>query len=290
MFSFRSFTRFSTGSNQISSKPAGKPSLRNFSSKKPISTPKEAIEFAKHHDAEIASFRFTDLHGTDQHIQFPIHQVDEGFFASGVAFDGSSIRGWQPINESDMLLLPEPSTTFMDPFTQHKTVTISCNVVDPITKKPYSRDPRSVAIKAVDYLRTTGIAHDCYVGPEQEFFIFDKIAYKVTPLHSSFQIQSSESTSTSSELHSGSYKIRKKEGYFPVRPWDQMMDIRSEIILECDKLGMQVERGHHEVAAPGQGEINYKYAHLIKAAENVQLFKYITRNVAKKYDKIATFM
>ena len=177
----------------------------------------------------------------------------------------------------------------IDPFTVHKTLTIIGDVVDPISRQPYSRDPRHVARKAVEYLRSTGIAHDVYVGPEQEFFIFDAVAYHHSPLSAHFEIVSSESATSSGELHSG-HKIRRKEGYFPVKPWDQFQDIRSEIVIECDKVGMKIERSHHEVASSGQGEINYRFADLIRSAENVQLFKYITHNVAARHGKVATFM
>jgi len=189
-----------------------------------------------------------------------------------------------------MVLYPDWKTAKVDPFPKAKTVMISCNVHDPIKKKPYSRDPRGVAHRSIEYLRTTQIAHDCYVGPEQEFFVFDKVSYSVGSMASHHKIESNESASGSGEPHSGHYKIRRKEGYFPVAPWDQQQDLRADVVRICDELEMDVERSHHEVAAPGQGEINYKYTDLIGAADKVQLFKYVLRNVAAQHGKTATFM
>jgi glutamine synthetase len=178
----------------------------------------------------------------------------------------------------------------MDLFTTHRTLSLVGDIVDPVLKKPYTRDPRFVAKKAVEYLRSTGIAHDVYVGPEQEFFLFDGVGYSLNPHHSFFRIESNESITTSADMHTAHYKIRHKEGYFPVKPWDQFQDIRSEICLECDKLGLRIERSHHEVAATGQGEINYRFDDLVRSAENVQTFKYVVRNVAARHGKLATFM
>jgi len=188
-----------------------------------------------------------------------------------------------------MLLLPDFKTARVDPFPQHKTILLRCNVHDPINKNRYSRDPRGVAARSIEFLRSTNIAHDCNVGPEQEFFIFDNVSFNVSPLKSHLSIEACESVATAKEPHIG-YKIRRKEGYFPVMPWDQTQDVRGEIMKLSDELGLIVERGHHEVAAPGQGEINYRYDDLVAAADKVQLFKYISRNVCTKYNKIITFM
>jgi len=200
------------------------------------------------------------------------------------------MRGWQPINESDMQLIPDPKTARLDPFTQFKTMSINCDVNDPVLKKSYSRDPRSVSKKSIEYLRTTGIAHDCYVGPEQEFFIFDKVSYQVGSLSSHYKIEADEHISNAAQPFGTHYKMRKKEGYFPVKPWDQHHDLRDEMVIESEKLGMVIERSHHEVAAAGQGEINYKYTDLVSAADKVQLFKYVARNVAARHGKLVTFM
>jgi len=268
--------------------PKNTPSFRSLASTKP-KTPADFITFGKSHQAEYVDFRFTDLHGTEHHVQLPLSEVDEGLFKNGVPFDGSSLRGWQPINASDMALIPDPSTATIDAFAKFKTVNITCDVIDPVEKKPYSRDPRGISKKAIEYLRSTGIAHDCFVGPEQEFFLFDSVAYELGPLSSYHKLTSRETYLNSGQAHLG-YKIRKKEGYFPVRPWDQLQDVRTEICKELANVGFTVERSHHEVAGPGQGEINYRFSTLLGAADNVQMFKYIARNVATKYGLVITFM
>lgn len=180
-------------------------------------TADEVIQWATKQEVKIADFRFTDLHGTEHHIQFPWTQVDAGLWKGGVAFDGSSIRGWQAINESDMQLNPDPTSVYIDPFAVDKTLNITCSVYDPVTKQPYSRDPRYVAQKAIEYLRQLAPngSHECFVGPENEFFLFDKVGYQVSPLKAGFEIHAGESATFSAEGHSGHYKIRRKEGYFP---------------------------------------------------------------------------
>jgi len=250
----------------------------------------EALNFAKSHGARVADLRFSDLYGQWQHIQVSINHMDEGSFENGFGFDGSSIRGWQPINMSDMVLVPLAKSRRMDPYTKHPTVTFTCSVVDPITKEPYSRDPRFVSIKAIEHLKETGIAAICNIGPEAEFFMFDSMSYSVEANKGSYEVDASESHWNSSKPHNNHYKIRAKEGYFPVKPWDQLQDIRTEIVTQLEAQGFTVEASHHEVAAPGQCEIDFKFSDLVSTADMCQLFKYIVRNTAAKNGKLVTFM
>ncbi|KAL6077211.1 Glutamine synthetase [Balamuthia mandrillaris] len=251
---------------------------------------KEALEYAKKQGAQMVDFKFTDLYGSWQHIQVHAANLDEGAFRSGFGFDGSSIRGWQPINQSDMLILPDPKTRMMDPFAKHPTVSFVCDVVDPVTKEPYHKDPRHVANKAIQYLRSTGVAHECAVGPEAEFFVFDSVAFSVKSDESFYRVNSEEASWTSSQPHSGHYKIRPKEGYFPVKPWDNLQDLRSEMALEMVKLGLHVEASHHEVASAGQCEIDIRFGSLVEMADAIQLYKYVVKNVAARNNKIVSFM
>lgn len=250
----------------------------------------KAIDYLTQKGTKIVDLRFTDLHGTWQHIQIPISQFTASAFDNGYGFDGSSIRGWQPIHASDMLLLPISQTHNYDPFTRHPTATFLCSVVDPETKVPYSRDPRFVSLKAMEHLRDTGIASIVNIGAEVEFFIFDHMSYHVGAEGASYSLDSNESHWNSHKNHSGHYKIRQKEGYFPVKPWDQLQDLRSEIVHNLEGQGLEVEASHHEVAAPGQCEIDFKFADLVTTGDNVQLFKYVARNTAANEGKTVTFM
>ena len=255
-------------------------------------TPKEVLEFSKKNNAKMLDLKFMDFPGIWQHTSFPIPQLEESSFENGFGFDGSSIRGWQPIHASDMLLIPDPATAVMDPFTKEPTLSMICNVVDPITKERYSRDPRFIAQKAEAYLKSTGIADTSYMGPEAEFFIFDDIRYDTKEQCSYYFIDSKEGkwNSGKEENPNLGYKPRYKEGYFPVPPTDSLMDIRAEMSLTMMSIGIDIECQHHEVATAGQCEIDMRFAPLTKCADNLMWYKYIVKNVARRNNKTATFM
>ncbi|MCC6647584.1 MAG: type I glutamate--ammonia ligase [Polyangiaceae bacterium] len=252
-------------------------------------TPKEVLELGKKNNAVMVDLKFIDLPGIWQHTSVPFHRLEEASFEDGFGFDGSSIRGWQPINASDMLMIPDASTARMDPFMARPTLSLICSVVDPITRQPYSRDPRFVAKKAEAYVKQTGIGDTVYVGPEAEFFVFDSVAFEHKG-HTSF------ATVDSSEGHWNSGKpglgntIRAKEGYFPVSPADSLMDLRTTMVLALEAVGIEVETSHHEVATAGQCEIDMKFNRLLPMADELMWFKYIIKNVAKQAGKTATFM
>jgi glutamine synthetase len=233
-----------------------------------------------------------DFPGLWQHTTIPVTKLDEETFEDGLGFDGSSIRGWQAINESDMLIVPQPDTAFLDPFTEIPTLVMICNVQDPITREDYSRDPRNVARKAVNYLKSTGIADTAYMGPEAEFFIFDDIRYDQGVNEGYFHIDSIEGqwNRGRDERPNLGYKVRYKEGYFPVPPMDQMMDIRNEMMQTMIECGLDVECHHHEVATAGQSEIDLRFQPLVKMADQMLMYKYIVKNVARKWGKTVTFM
>ncbi len=255
-------------------------------------TPKEAVDFAKKNNARIVDMKFTDLLGSWQHFSVPVSELEEALFEEGLGFDGSSIRGWQAINNSDMLAIPDPATTVMDPFMKDATVSMICNIVDPITKEKYSRDPRNIAQKAEAYLKSTGIGDTACFGPEAEFFIFDNIQYDSTANESFYSIDSSEgtwNTGRDEEPNLG-HKPRHKEGYFPVAPNDTLQDIRSEMMLLMEQVGINMECHHHEVATGGQCEIDMRFAPLVNCADNLMWYKYIVKNVARAHGKTATFM
>lgn len=255
--------------------------------------PAEVIKFAKEQGALMVDLRFSDLFGTWQHVTFPISQLTESFFEEGANFDGSSIRGWKSINDSDMTMKPDPTTALMDPFTEVPTLVLICDIVHPDTHEPYERDPRQIAKRAVSYLQSSGIADQAYFGPEAEFFIFDDVRYEQSAFGGYYHIDSDEATWNSGRDEGGrnlGYKPRPKEGYFPVMPTDSLHDLRTEICLELEKIGIQVERQHHEVASAGQGEINYKFDELVRSADQMMWFKYIVKNVARRHGKTATFM
>jgi glutamine synthetase len=254
-------------------------------------SPKELIEFAQKNDAKQIDLRFTDLPGLSQHVSYPISQLSEACFEEGFGFDGSSIRGWAAINESDMLLLPDPNTCFMDPFAETSTLVMLANVVDPITRQHYERDPRWIASKAELYLKSTGLADTAYFGAEAEFFIFDNIRFDQNVNYGFYYIDAEEGRWNSGrEKDNLGYRPRYKEGYFPVPPTDHYQDLRSEMVEVMLKCGLDIECHHHEVATGGQAEIDQKYDTLVKSADNMMMFKYIVRNVANQYGKTVTFM
>ncbi len=253
---------------------------------------KEFFEFAKKHKAEMVDLKFTDLLGTWQHCSFPTDTWDEGTFVDGVGFDGSSIRGWQGIHMSDMLAIPEAATAVIDPFFAEPTVSVTANIVDPVTKEQYTRDPRHVARKGAAYLKSTGIADTCYIGPEPEFFIFDEVRYEQNQHTGMYRIDSVEgawNTARFEEPNLG-YKPSFKGGYFPVSPTDTYHDLRGEMVSELKKVGIVVEAHHHEVATAGQAEIDMKFAELVKMGDQFMWYKYIIKNVARRHGKTVTFM
>ena len=255
-------------------------------------TPKEVLDFAKKHEAKILDLKFIDLLGSWQHFSVPISELEVSLFEEGLGFDGSSIRGWQAINNSDMLVIPDSTTAIMDPFMNVSTLNLLCNIVDPITKEKYSKDPRNVAQKAEAYLKSTGIGDTAYFGPEAEFFIFDDVRYQNDSNQCFYAVDSVEGTwnSGSDEEPNLGYKPRHKEGYFPVSPSDSLQDIRSEMLLLMEEVGIAMECHHHEVATGGQCEIDMRFASLVNCADNLMWYKYIVKNVAKRYGKTATFM
>ena len=252
----------------------------------------DVIKLAKETGAKIVDLRFIDLPGMWQHFSIPVEELNEDLFDEGIGFDGSSIRGFQQINESDMLLVPDPETVYLDPCLEIPTLSIICDVRDPVSGKPYSRDPRYIVQKAEAYLKSTGIAETSYWGPELEFYIFDNIQYDQNAFTGYYRIDSDEgiwNTGRDEKPNLG-YKIRHKEGYFPVPPTDQQQDLRSEIIMNMMKVGIPIEVHHHEVGTAGQGEIDMRFSPLKKMADNVMYYKYILRNTVRKHGKVATFM
>ncbi|HUU26235.1 MAG TPA: type I glutamate--ammonia ligase [archaeon] len=255
-------------------------------------SPKEVIELCKSEEVKVIDLRFMDFPGLWQHFSIPVSELSESVFEEGVGFDGSSIRGWQAINESDMLVKPDPSTAFIDPFLEIKTLVMICNICDPITGEDYSRDPRNIGKKAVDYMLSTGIADNAYFGPEAEFFIFDDIRFDQDAHSGYYFLDSVEGTWNSGRQENPNlgYKPRYKEGYFPVPPTDSLQDIRSEMMMLMIEAGLRIECQHHEVATAGQAEIDLHFAPLVKCADNLLMYKYIVKNTARKHNKTATFM
>ena len=256
-------------------------------------TPSEFFDFAEQHSAVQIDLKFCDIFGAWQHCSYPISVLDESIFEDGLGFDGSSIRGWQAINESDMLAVPDPATAVLDPFFAEPTVSVIAGIVDPITKQPYDKDPRGVAKKGLAYLAQTGLADRCYIGPEPEFFVFDEIRYESTERGAMYHIDSSEAawnTGRSEEGGNLGHKVGYKGGYFPVSPSDTMHDLRTEMVREMEAVGIRIEAHHHEVGTAGQAEIDMEYADLLKMADQFMWYKYIVKNVAKRHGKTATFM
>ena len=255
-------------------------------------TPKEVLDLIKKENVLSVDVKFMDFPGLWQHFSIPSSQLDLDSFKDGFGFDGSSIRGWRAINESDMLVVPDPETAFIDPFTKYKTISMICDIVDPITRERYTRCPRNVAKKAELYLKSTGIADKAFFGPELEFFIFDDIRFDQNEHEGYYHVDSVEgrwNTGREENPNLG-YKPRYKEGYFPVPPTDSQQDIREEmvqVLLEC---GLEVEAQHHEVATAGQGEIDLRFKSLVKTGDSTNMYKYILKNVARRNEKTLTFM
>ena len=255
-------------------------------------TPTEIIDLIKTKNIEILDLKFQDFPGTWQHFSIPVSQAVPEIFDEGLGFDGSSIRGWQAIHASDMMVVPDPVTAVIDPFTECPTLSLICNIVDPVTREQYSRDPRYVAAKAENYLKSSGIGDAAYFGPEAEFFIFDGIRFDQNAHEGYYYVESAEGVwaSGSDKGPNLGHKPRHKEGYFPVPPTDSQQDIRTEMILEMEKAGIVVEKHHHEVATAGQAEIDLLYDSLTRMADKMMMYKYITKNVALRHGKTVTFM
>ena len=253
----------------------------------------ELLAFVKEEGIETIDCRFCDLPGVMQHFTIPVAAFKEDALADGLMFDGSSIRGFTAIHESDMKLVPDVTTAYLDPFREEKTLIVNFSIVDPFTDERFSRDPRSIAAKAEDYLRSTGIADTCYIGAEAEFYLFDSIEYETTPGSTRYAIDSNEAawnTARSEEGGNKGYKTAFKGGYFPVSPSDQMVDIRNAMVRTCLESGLAIERAHHEVGTAGQQEINYRFASLLAAGDDMMKFKYIVKNEAWRAGRTATFM
>jgi glutamine synthetase len=255
-------------------------------------TPKELMKFVKDKGIKIIDFRFVDLPGLWQHFSMTSGELEEDMFEEGVGFDGSSIRGFQKIQESDMLLIPDASTAFVDPFTTISTLDIICNVKDPVTLQPYSRDPRYISQKAEKYLKSTGIGDTAYFGPEPEFFVFDDIRFDQSQNCGYYYLDSGEGfwNSGRDEKPNLGYKTRYKEGYFPVQPMDTLQDIRSEMVLALEEIGVRIEVHHHEVSTAGQCEIDMRFDSLTSMGDKLLKYKYVVKNVARKHGKTATLM
>jgi glutamine synthetase len=254
--------------------------------------PQQIVKMIEKEQVEVVDLRFTDFPGVWQHFSVPARQLTVESFEEGHGFDGSSIRGWQSINESDMLVKPDPATAFVDPFFQAKTLVLTCSVFDPITGEGYTRDPRFVAKKALAYLAETGIADTAFFGPEAEFFIFDDVRFDQSSNAGFYMVDSVEGAwnSGTDEGPNLGYKPRLKEGYFPVPPTDKHQDIRSEMMLTLESVGVPIECQHHEVGTGGQCEIDVRFASIVEMADRMMRYKYIVKNVANKYGKTATFM
>jgi len=252
---------------------------------------KKVMEFVKEKGVKLLDLRFTDLPGLWHHVSYPIDQVSEASFEEGFGMDGSSIRGWAAIHESDMLLIPDPYVFMLDPFTEVPTLVLIADVIDPVTKQRYDRDPRYIARKAEMYISSTGIADTAFFGAEAEFFIFDNVRFDQREQHGFYYIDAEEGRWNSGRAENNlGYRPRFKEGYFPVPPTDHYQDLRTEMSMTMNQCGLEVECHHHEVATGGQTEIDLKYNSLVRSADNMMLYKYIVKNVANQYGKTVTFM
>ena len=254
--------------------------------------PKDFFTYAKKNQADMVDLKFVDMLGSWQHCSFPVDILDEGTFEEGLGFDGSSIRGWMGIHESDMMAVPDPATGRIDPFFAKPTVSVIANVVDPITRKEFTRDPRHVARKAEEHLKQSGIADTCFIGPEPEFFIFDEVRYEQNQHRGYYEIDSGEGAWNTARIEEPNlgYKPSFKGGYFPVSPTDTYHDLRGEMVAEMQRIGIIVEAHHHEVATAGQSEIDMRFQPLVKMADQFMWYKYICKNVAKRRGKTVTFM
>jgi len=255
-------------------------------------TPKEVLDMAKENGAQVVDLRFMDFPGLWQHFSVPIRELEESSFEDGFGFDGSSIRGWQPIHASDMLVVPDPTTAKMDPFYEAPTLVLVCNIVDPVTREAYSRDPRNITQKADAYLKSSGIGDVAYFGPEPEFFIFDDIRFESTRFSAFYEIDSVEGNWNTGrdEGPNLGYKPRHKEGYFPVPPMDKFQDLRTEMVLTLEDLGIETEAQHQEVATAGQAEIDMRFKPLLQMSDQLMWFKYVLKNVAYRHNHTVTFM
>jgi glutamine synthetase len=264
--------------------------------KAPTSDPKGVIDWAYEQGLQIVDLKFIDLPGLWQHFSVPISELKESIFSDGLGFDGSSIRGWQKINESDMLVVPDPATAVVDPVCKVPTLSLICDIIDPLTRQPYSRDPRNIARKAEEYLKSTGIADTSYWGPECEFYIFNDIRFHQDARSGFYFIDSDEGIWNSGQggvTPGGAnlgFRPRFKEGYFPVPPTDKLQDLRSRMILKMIESGITIEVQHHEVGTAGQAEIDMRFGTLRSTADNVMMYKYIVKNVAVENGYTATFM
>ena len=270
-------------------------------------TPKKVLELIDDKSIKFVDYKFQDFPGTWQHFSVPARHLTADIFEDGIGFDGSSIRGWQAINESDMLALPDPTTAFIDPFLKSPTLSLTCSILDPITKQPYTRDPRNVASKCVDYIKSTGIADTIHFGPEAEFFVFDHVRFKQEANYALYEVDSNEGI-WNSDSENGcanskngcansengcanlGHRPRHKEGYFPVPPTDSLQDMRSEMVSILLDVGVDVEAHHHEVSTGGQCEIDMHFAPLLRMADQLMIYKYIVKNVAARHGKSVTFM
>ena len=255
-------------------------------------TPKEVLNMAKENGAKVVDLRFMDFPGLWQHFTVPMSELEESSFEDGFGFDGSSIRGWQPIHASDMLVVPDATTAKMDPFYEAPSLVLICNIVDPVTREPYTRDPRNIAQKADAYLKSSGIGDVAYFGPEAEFFIFDDIRFESTRFSAFYEIDSVEGSWNTGrdEGPNLGYKPRHKEGYFPVPPMDKFQDLRTEMVLTLENLGIETEAQHHEVATAGQAEIDMRFKPLMQMSDQLMWFKYVLKNVAYRHNHTVTFM
>ena len=257
-----------------------------------MSDAKTVLKMIEENDVQFVDFRFTDPRGKWQHTAQHVSTVDEDMFKDGIMFDGSSIAGWKAINESDMILMPDLSTAVMDPFTAQPQLILFCSIVEPSTGQPYARDPRSAAQKAEAYVKASGIGDTVFVGPEAEFFIFDDVRFQVTPEHTFYRVDSEEGPYNSgSQFEDGNagHRPGPKGGYFPVAPVDSGTDIRAEMVTVMAEMGLEMEKHHHEVA-PSQHELGVKFNTLLRQADGMQIYKYVTHMVAHSYGKTATFM
>lgn len=257
-----------------------------------MSTPKQALELAKKAGVKMVDIKFVDTFGSWQHFSVPVGELTAEVFEEGFGFDGSSIRGWKSIESSDMLAMPDPTTAFIDPFCAVPTLSLTCTIAETGTKEAYSRDPRGISQRGEKYLASTGLADTAVFGPEAEFFIFDNVQYESKSNGCFYSVDSEEAVWNTSrdEMPNLGYKIRHKEGYFPVAPTDTQQDLRTEMVLVMEQLGIKVERQHHEVATAGQAEIDFRFDTLVKTADTMMLYKYIIKNVARKHGKTVTFM
>lgn len=255
-------------------------------------TTKQVLEMGKKEGAKVLDVRFLDFPGVWQHFTFPISELDESRFEDGFGFDGSSIRGWQPIHTSDMLVVPDPTTAKMDPFYKEPTLVLIGNIVDPVTHESYSRDPRYIAQKAEAYLKSSGIGDTAHFGPEPEFFIFDDVRFESGRNRAFYEVDSEEGiwNSGRDECPNLGYKPRHTEGYFPVPPMDKFQDLRTEMLLTLESLGIEIECQHHEVATGGQAEIDMRFKPLLQMGDQLMWFKYVLKNVAYKHNHTVTFM